>query len=308
MQKNPLCGRVCVMRNKVKVTLGLCVKNAEATIRESIEGISRQDFPHQLMELIVVDGCSKDRTLMIIKERLRKCSIRTRIYREDTGLGMARQIVVYNARGDYIVWIDGDIILPKDYVRKQVEFMEKNPCTGIAEGTYGIYHAKGLVAALENLTSVVHSKYREGASKIDAATEGAIWRVEAIRKVGGFDDAIKGAAEDVDAAYRVKAAGWSICTTKESFQEVCRETWKSLWDQYFWYGRGGHYLHHRGKSKPALYKMLPLAGFLVGVVYAFDAYKLTRRKTVFLLPIHYAFKRIAWCLGFVKAHVDEYGH
>jgi len=38
------------------------------------------------------------------------------------------------------------------------------------------------------------------------------------------------------------------------------------------------------------------------------AYKLTRQSVVFLLPLQYAFKKIAWYFGFAKAHFDGYGH
>lgn len=297
------------MKTTVKVTLGLCVKNAEATISEAIDGILCQDFPHDRMELIVVDGYSTDRTLRIIKKKFLNSDIKTSFFEENTGLGMARQIVVDNSDGDYIVWVDGDIILSDAYVRKQVEFMEKNPHVGIAEGKYGFYAGKNLVSALENVVAVVHSQ-SVNISKIGglAATEAAIWRVKALNEVGGFDDAITGAAEDIEVAYRIKKAGWLICATPEVFREACRETWRALWDQYYWYGLGAHFLHHKDKGMITLYKMLPLSGFLAGLLYSFRAYKLTQAKTVFLLPIHYLFKRTAWCLGFVKGHMDGYGH
>ena len=50
---------------KPKVTVGMCVKNCAATIKEAIESVLNQDFPHELMELIIVDGNSEDETLSI---------------------------------------------------------------------------------------------------------------------------------------------------------------------------------------------------------------------------------------------------
>jgi glycosyltransferase involved in cell wall biosynthesis len=300
-----------IMVGKVKVTIGLCVKNVEATIEEAVDGILSQDFPHKLMELVVVDGYSEDRTLSIIKGMLSKSDVYYRIFNEKTGLGMARQIVVDNAWGEYIIWVDGDILLPNDYVRRQIEFLEKNLDVGIAIGKHGMCPGESLVAAFENITAVVDAEYGDrGASELGfmPGTEGAICRVEAIRQVGGFDVNIEGAAEDVDVSYRVKSAGWSLCRTNEVFQEVCRETWKSLWDQYFWYGYGGYYLLRKDSGMITFYKMVPPAGFLAGVLHSLGAYKLTHRKIVFLLPIHYTFKRIAWCVGFAKAYLDKYGH
>ena len=58
------------MPNNVKVTIGFCVKNAEQTVRDAIRSILKQDFPHEMMELIIVDGYSKDKTLSIIQNEL----------------------------------------------------------------------------------------------------------------------------------------------------------------------------------------------------------------------------------------------
>ena len=38
------------------MTIGSYVKNAEATEKETIKSLLYQDFRHELMELIVVDG------------------------------------------------------------------------------------------------------------------------------------------------------------------------------------------------------------------------------------------------------------
>jgi glycosyltransferase involved in cell wall biosynthesis len=260
------------------------------------------------MELVVVVGHSEDETLTIIKAKLANIDVKAGIFEESVGLGMARQIVVDQASGDYIIWVDDDLTLPNDYVRKQVEFMEEHPAVGIAEGQYRISIGDSLVEALENIVAVVHLRTSISDLGRLAGTEGAIWRVKATRQAGGFDVGIKGAAEDLDAAYRVKAAGWSLCETDEVFQEACRKTWKSLWDQYFWYGQGAYYLGRKNRGLVTMYKMVPPAGFLAGVLYSLRAYRLTRRKMYFLLPIHYTYKRIAWCLGFVKARMDRYGH
>lgn len=59
------------MTYRKKVALGLCVKNAEATIEDAMNSILNQDFPHRSVELIIVEGCSKDGTFSIIEKCLR---------------------------------------------------------------------------------------------------------------------------------------------------------------------------------------------------------------------------------------------
>jgi len=301
------------------VTVGFCVRNVESTVKEALGSVLDQDFPRELMELIVVDGNSADRTMAIIKDVLSKNIVKHKFFHENEGLGFARQIVVDNAKGDYIVWVDGDLILPKDYVKKLVDFMDRNPIVGIAGGKFGNFPGRTLPANLENIMYVVNSivqnpkttsKWlsRESEQHRYVGAEGSIYRVKAIRQVGGFDINIKGAGEDVDVTYRIRKADWRVCKTNVVFYESCKEDWKGLWRQYYWYGYGGHYLVHKDRRLIPIYEMLPPMGFLAGLLNSVIAYEITRKKIFFLLPLQYTFKRIAWCLGFFKAHKDGYGH
>lgn len=297
------------MKHDIKVTIGLCVKNVEKTVKEALQSVLNQDYPHELLELIIVDGCSKDNTLSIIQKELSKANIKYKIFRENVGLGYARQIVVENASGKYIVWVDGDIILPKDFVKKQVEFMEENPKVGIGRAMYGIWTELGPVAYLENIPFVVESFRIGKAVPLGiCATAGTIYRLDAIRQVGGFDINIKGACEDIDLARRILTSGWTIQVITTFFYELCEESWKGLWNQYMWLGYGSHYFFHKYKDLTMLLKMSPLGGFIAGILRLPLAYKLTKRKLTFFLPFQYAFKRLAFCYGFIKAHLKGYGH
>jgi len=88
------------MHRKPKVTIGFCVKNCEDTVKEALVSVVNQDYPHELIEIIVVDGKSNDRTMQIVKEILSSSDIKAKLFLEDKGLGFARQIVLDNATGD----------------------------------------------------------------------------------------------------------------------------------------------------------------------------------------------------------------
>lgn len=295
-----------------RVTVGLCVKNGAETIKKAIDSLCRQTFPAKNTELIVVDGNSKDGTLQIIKNNLTVDFDSLRIFQENSGLGIARQMVVKKASGKYIVWLDADMTLADDYLQNQVAFMERHPQVGIAGGKYSVHIGHGLAADLENIVYAVDSVYqqRAKASKYGylPGAEGAIYRVAAVREVGGFDTRINGAAEDTEMAYRVRANGWQLATTQEKFTESTRTSWRSLWRQYVWYGRGGHYIFHKDPASLNLLKMSPLGGFLAGILRSPGAYMLTHNKSFFLLPVHYTYKRLAWFCGFCGAHLNGYGH
>lgn len=290
---------------KPVVTVGLCVKNCEGFIEETISSLMNQDFPHELIEVIVVDGHSKDRTLEIIKEHVLKAHVRCRIFYENQGLGAARQIVVNNTLGEYIVWIDGDLVFSRDYIRLLVQLMDNNPNVGIAKGKISLAPGANFVSTLE-IYSRAATKMVNFDSKIETnsmGTAGCIYRTKAIRQVGGFDVNIKGYGEDWDAEYRIRKAGWSLHTLDVHYRDYERRglTWKDLWRKYSVRGQNSHDYFLKNKGSIELYKWIPIAASISGLFHSLTMYKLTRKKIVFLLPIQHLFKMTAWCLGFLNS-------
>ena len=253
------------------------------------------------MELLVVDGFSRDKTIPIIKERLLHANIKKRFFSENQGLGKARQTVIENASGRYIVWVDGDMEVPSDFIRKQVEFMNANPLVGIGKGKYGLNRKDKLVAALENMEFLINFNNEGETDSKSLGTSGCIYRTQAIREAGGFDENFKGVGEDMDAEYRVRKQGWKLYVTNAVFYEKRRQTWRSLWDEYFWHGYGWQSILSKNRDMVNIAKLLPPVAVAVEITRIPKAYKLTYQKAAILLPFHYVFKRIAWFLGFMKS-------
>jgi glycosyltransferase involved in cell wall biosynthesis len=289
-----------------KVTIGVCVKNGALTIREAIESIIVQNYPHSLLEVIFVDDGSEDSTLSIINSFLPVMDMSVKVFHHEwKGLGASRNVVVDNAEGDYIIWVDADMLLPKDHIRKQVEFMEKNPKTGIAKAKHGLTKKNNIVATLEDVIFQVYDIKPEIVRAKLPGTGGAIYRVEAIRQIGGFDKNLTGTGEDQDVAFRVKTANWFLDQSPAVFYERRAKTWKRLWDKYLWYGYGDYGLYWKNRRIFYLYRMNPIAGFVAGALHIPNAYRLTSCKSVLFLPFHFAFKMLAWNLGFFKARLDS---
>jgi glycosyltransferase involved in cell wall biosynthesis len=253
------------------------------------------------MELLVVDGYSRDNTIPIIRQNLLNTGVNHRFFFENKGLGTARQTVVENARGRYVVWVDGDMELSRGFLRKQVAFMDANPLAGIGKAKYSINSKDNLVAFLENMEFLINFNIEGEANSSWLGTSGCIYRLEAIREAGGFDVRFRGVGEDVDAEYRVRQKGWKLYVTDAVFYEQHRQSWRSLWDEYFWHGYGWQSLLTKNRDMVNIGKLLPPVAIAVEITRVPIAYRLTYSKASVLLPLHYVFKRIAWFLGFVKS-------
>jgi len=227
-------------------------------------------------------------------------------HQEWKGLGYARNVVVNNANGEYIIWVDGDMVLSNDYLKKQVEFMKRNHRVGIAKGKQALEAGMNLLATLETYSRAASRMLdysSEEARCKSMGTGGCIYRIKAIKQVGGFDNNITGYGEDFDAEYRIRKAGWLLCTIDVQFSdyERGRILWKDLWRRYLQRGYDVRRLPPKKRVLINFYKMLPLAALLAGLFHSVKIYRLTNRKVAFLLPLQYVFKMTAWCLGFIRS-------
>jgi glycosyltransferase involved in cell wall biosynthesis len=293
------------------VTVGMCLHNCQDTLPKAIKSISDQDFSHEKMQIIFVDDGSKDCTLKIVEAYVAKMDIQTKVFKTEwQGLGKARNMVLDNADGKFITWVDADEILTKSYIRKQVEFMEKNHDVGITAGVITLVSGN-LVLNLELIPSIVkHHMFDRPSSfvwKTEKAfgTGGATFRTDALRQVNGFNKAFKGAGEDINVAVRIRNSGWLIQVNDAVFYELHNgmSTFTDLWKKYYWYGYGCRKLYVESRKAFSLPRMSPPAGFITGILFSIDAYKIKRQKSVFLLPLHYCFKAVAWTLGFLDSQI-----
>ncbi len=297
---------------KPKVTIGVCVRNCEEFVGETIKSVSDQDFPSELMEVIFVDDGSQDNTLAIIEKCTSSMRIPSKVFHTSwKGIGHARNMVIDSAVGDYIVWVDGDMILSRDFVRKLVDLMDKHPEIAVAKGKQALEPGGNLLGTLETYgraaTRMVNYESDKSYAK-SLGTGGSIYRVEVLRKVGKFDDKFRGYGEDFDLELRIRGAGYSFSTVASEFKDYERYglSWKDLWSRYLLRGYYSHYFIHKNKGLIKHYKTLPPVAFLSGFVYASKLFKATHQKVVFLLPFQYGFKMVAWYFGFLKSHFNSY--
>jgi len=290
-------------RNRLyEVVIGLCVKNSSKTIGQNVDSIKNLDYPKDKFQLIVVDGCSSDNTMEIIREKLEGTGIES-VFTNDggRGLSLARQLVVDTCNSPYIIWVDGDNVLSSNLLKSQVEYMNTHQEFAFV-GVMLIPLGDTIVSRIQGYQMIIPASDWRARS-----LQGAIFRVSAIRDVGGFDTAIEGAGEDADLFIRLKIAGWAIGLNRETkIYHYMRDTWRGLWKESVWFGYATHYLtakHRLFFSSLGRRASLDIADC---IKLTFVSFKLTKDLGCVLMPFHYGLTRLGFLVGHYYARKNEY--
>lgn len=295
------------------VTVGICVRNGQDLLPNAVDSIINQDFPSDHLQIVFVDDGSQDSTPKIIEKYAGFFGTRAKVFKSSwNGLGHARNLVVKNADGKYLLFVDADEVLARNYVRTQVEVLDEHPDVGVTAGIFKTVPGN-LMLNLEIIPNIVNQtnflKPRSFIWKTDKliGTGGTTFRVDALKQVNGFDETIKGSSEDTDLVMRLKKAGWRIRPNTAEFYELHGglSKPKDLWRKYFWYGYGCQRTLLKTRGAFSLPRMTPMAGLIAGVFYSFPAYKLLNKKIVFLLPFHFSLKLTAWTFGYMKGQFQD---
>jgi len=103
------------------------VFNAEKYIEQCINSVLSQT--HKDWELILCDDCSTDNSVRIIEEYINRDSRIILLSNEvNSGAGIARNMAIKHATGNYIAFLDGDDFWHEDKLKKQLDFIQKNHC------------------------------------------------------------------------------------------------------------------------------------------------------------------------------------
>ncbi len=176
----------------MRVTAIIPCFNAEAFLRDAIESVLRQSRP--VDEFLVVDDGSTDRSREVAAEY----PVTVLHRHANAGHAVARNRGLAAASGDVIVWLDADDYFAPHHVETVCGLLELHPAAHVAftsvrrfgarEGTFG--HKSPCCGTPRNI-------FWECLRRTVVPAMSAATRVDALRRVGGFDPRIR-VAPDFD--------------------------------------------------------------------------------------------------------------
>ncbi len=120
MNKSENTEKVENQPENLRFSVIICAYNLETIVSTSIKSVLEQKYKN--FELIVVDDCSKDNTLKVLREFEEKDSrVRVIANKENSGPSISRNIAVEQAKGEYIVYLDGDDTLYSKNTLKKID-------------------------------------------------------------------------------------------------------------------------------------------------------------------------------------------
>ena len=129
-----------------KVSIIVACRNEEEFIGRCLESLMSQDYSQELIEIIVVDGMSTDRTLEIVN-RLKKKRPDMKVLMNPKGykypgLNQALRQEV----GDCIVVADAHCVYPRDYISRSVLELAAYNADNVGGGRIFHPRTKGFLA------------------------------------------------------------------------------------------------------------------------------------------------------------------
>lgn len=215
--------------------------NEEAFIDSCLGSLAAQDYPGP-WEVVMADGGSADATV----RRATTWSERMRLRVIDNperiqSAGLWRAALATDA--DVLVRADAHTVYASDYVRRSIEALAETGAVAVggpmvpqAPSRFGQAVARVMTSPL----GIGPGAFHHGGARreVDTVYLGAFLRRHFL-EMGGMRTFPNGVAEDADFYWRMRMAGGAVVldpTIRSRYRP--RETWRSLWRQFFRYGRG----------------------------------------------------------------------
>ena len=218
-------------------------------------------------EVILVDNCSTDGSAEYVQRNFPKVKVVKNS--ENLGYGGGNNIGFKNARGEYIVVLNPDTVVDKDWLKELVNAIQRRPNVKMVTSKVLLYHDPKRINACGNdihFTGLVFSRglgerenhYTEEGYVV--APSGCSFLVprELIEEIGFFDTELSNhwLFEDTDLAIRLQLRGYKCLFTPHS-KVYHKFALKMSSLRYFMLERGRYMLLLKNLSRKTLAIILP---------------------------------------------------
>lgn len=206
----------------VMVSIVIPTFNRLPDLRRTMDAIFQQSVPATEFEVIVVDNSSTDGTQAWVESLAATGHANVRYVRKiPEGPAAARNTGIRHARGEFVLFVDSDVVLQPNWIAIALKAMRANPGLGCLGGAVVYAHATARLNAYGGEISPIGLAWDTAEGEpLSAAAEPrtCLWlncsamfaRTALLRDVGAFDPDYFYGYEDSDLGWRVNLAGYFV--------------------------------------------------------------------------------------------------
>ncbi len=244
------------------IAIVIAAKNEEKYIEKCITSITGQNYPQELVKIIVCDGKSTDRTPDIVKAISGKSPNVELLINEREAAPFAFNLGIRHSHTDYLMILGAHAELKPNYLRDAITFLDAHPdisCLGgILENVYENEVSKAIGTAMSLPFGVGNAHFRTGAQAglVDTVAFG-IYRREVFEKIGVFDEELIRNQDD-EFNYRLTKSGGKIYLQPAlQSKYFVRASFKKLFRQYYQYGYWKVFVNKKHKMVTSVRQLFP---------------------------------------------------
>ncbi|NCQ17482.1 MAG: glycosyltransferase family 2 protein [Ignavibacteria bacterium CG_4_8_14_3_um_filter_37_9] len=233
------------MNQRIKITVIIPCKNEAKFIGGCLDSVVKNDYPKDLLEVLVLDGESTDATQGIVKAYSAKFNFVRLVINTFQTVPYALNKGIKESTGDYIIRLDAHSEIPNNYFSTLIHWSKKLNADNIGAVCLTDIKNKNpktisIAAVLSNKYGVGNSYFRIGVEKIEEVDHVPFgcFRKEIFNKVGLFNERLN-RNQDIELSKRITRCGGRIFLLPDLFcTYYARETFwgiaKNNFGNGFW--------------------------------------------------------------------------
>lgn len=261
-----------IVKNSIKITIISPIYQEAKFIANFLQSIIDQDCEKENLEVLLIDGMSKDGTRDIILNYTKKYSYFHLIDNPERTVPFALNSGIRKAKGDIIIRLDAHCKYPKNYISE----LAKQLMTLDADNVGGLWHtipandsteAISVAACSSHPFGVGGSEHKTGAHtihKVDTVPFGCYKR-EVFDKIGLFDEELTRNQDDEFNGRLIKHGGSIYIIPNLIIEYTARENLKKMRKMYYQYGLFKPLVNKKLGSPATIRQFFP-ALFCIGII------------------------------------------
>ncbi len=248
------------------------IYNEEKYIARCIESVMQQDYPKDDLEVLFVDGMSKDRTREIIASYLPQCPYLRVLDNPQQIVPPAMNIGIREAKGDIIIRLDAHAFFPENYFSELV----KNLVELGADNVGGVCRTlpvndtvvcKSIANVLSSSFGMGNSHFRVGEKdvmEVDTVPFGCFHR-DLFERIGYFDEELIRNQDDEFNGRIIKNGGKIFLLPQLVIDYFARDTIGKVYKMFYQYGLFKPLVNKKLGSPATIRQFFPLV-FVLGLI------------------------------------------